>query len=163
MIKLLRGPIPAPIKYSMSKLIKLAYEIAEKAHRSQLDKAGRPYIEHPKAVAAFVDGEDAKVTALLHDVMEDTSVTADELAAAGIPTHIVEALVLLTHRSCDSYDEYIQRLRSNRLAARVKLADLRHNSDLSRLPVINPKDLARTEKYRRYIEMLSHDIEHCSE
>lgn len=147
----------------MSKLIKLAYEIAEKAHRGQLDKAGRPYIEHPLAVAASVDGEDAKVTALLHDVMEDTPITADELAAAGLPPHIVEALVLLTHRSSDSYDDYIQRLRSNRLAVRVKLADLRHNSDLSRLPIITPKDLARTEKYRRYIELLSHDIEHRSE
>lgn len=132
----------------------LARKIATRAHTGQLDRAGRPYIEHPTHVAANVEGDLAKATAWLHDVVEDTDTTLDDLRAAGICDEVVAAVAMLTHDKRIPYLEYVASLKDNPLARAVKLADLRHNSDLSRLPEITEKDRARAEKYARAIAIL---------
>lgn len=131
-----------------------ALVIAEKAHKGQVDKAGKDYIEHPLFVASLVNSEEEKATALLHDVIEDSSYTFDDLLNAGIPTDVVEAVSLLTKPRDVSYQVYLDGIKKNHIARIVKLADLTHNSDLSRLPNISEKDIERQEKYKRAIEYL---------
>lgn len=132
----------------------LARAIAEKAHADQVDKAGEPYIGHPAHVAASVEGDKAKAVAWLHDVVEDTSTTFDDLRAAGVDDEVLAALELLTHDKSAPYMEYVAAIKKNDLARTVKLADLAHNSDLSRLPEVTEADLRRVEKYRQAIEVL---------
>ncbi len=132
----------------------LARAIAEKAHADQVDKAGEPYIGHPAHVAASVEGDKAKAVAWLHDVVEDTSTTFDDLRAAGVDDEVLVALELLTHDKSAPYMEYVAAIKKNDLARTVKLADLAHNSDLSRLPEVTETDLRRVEKYRQAIEVL---------
>lgn len=132
----------------------LARAIAEKAHADQVDKAGEPYIGHPAHVAASVEGDKAKAVAWLHDVVEDTSTTFDDLRAAGVDDEVLAALELLTHDKSAPYMEYVAAIKKNDLARTVKLADLAHNSDLSRLLEVTEADLRRVEKYRQAIEVL---------
>ena len=132
----------------------LARAIAEKAHADQVDKAGEPYIGHPAHVAASVEGDKAKAVAWLHDVVEDTSTTFDDLRAAGVDDEVLVALELLTHDKSAPFMEYVAAIKKNDLARTVKLADLAHNSDLSRLPEVTETDLRRVEKYRQAIEVL---------
>lgn len=132
-----------------------ALAFAEKAHAGQADKAGRPYILHPVAVAEMLPGDIQKTVALLHDVVEDTPVTLEALVAAGFPAEVVAAVALLTRRPGQDYTAYIEGIRANPLATAVKIADLRHNMDLSRLPRPTPEDLARREKYRRALALLT--------
>lgn len=132
-----------------------ALEIASAAHAGQVDKAGEPYINHPIAVAAMVEGESAKIVALLHDVVEDTDLTFEDLRQHGISDECLDALERLTHRWGDSYSKYIDGIKGNRLARVVKLADLKHNSDLSRIANPTKKDLKRVEKYKKAIAILS--------
>ena len=131
----------------------LAYEIASRAHANQVDKAGKPYLHHPLAVADGVESEEAKVVALLHDIAEDTSITLDSLRALFGDT-IADALTCLTHREGESYDEYVRRAAANPLARKVKMADLTHNMDLSRLPVVTDWDRERVKKYQRAMAYL---------
>ena len=132
----------------------IAQAIASKAHTGQVDKAGRPYIEHPSFVAAHVEGDMAKAVAWLHDVVEDTPLSFEDFEAAGIRPEAIKALRLLTHDKSVPYMEYIAALKENPLARAVKLADLHHNSDLSRLSKITKKDKERAEKYKRAIKLL---------
>lgn len=134
--------------------VAIAEAIARRAHAVQVDKAGAPYIEHPAWVAARMEGGDAKAAAWLHDVLEDTDVTADDLAEAGIPANVVDAVLALTRRPGESYEAYLARVAENPLAVQVKLADLEHNSDLSRIPHSTERCRARVEKYRRAREFL---------
>lgn len=134
--------------------IKIAHEIAKKAHAGQVDKAGMDYIKHPEAVASFVITNEEKATAYLHDVLEDTEITATDLLNAGIPHNVVEAVQVLTKEKYAPYFEYLSRVKENSLARTVKLADLKHNSDRSRLARITDKDLKRLEKYRKAIQFL---------
>lgn len=133
----------------------IAKSIAIKAHQGQTDKAGVAYIEHPAFVASHVEGDKAKAVAWLHDVVEDTSMTFRELAEAGIDSEVISALQLLTHADGVDYFEYIAQIKDNKLAACVKLADLKHNSDLSRLKVVTDEDLRRLDKYRKAIQILT--------
>lgn len=132
----------------------LAECIARKAHEGQVDKAGMPYIQHPAYVASLVKDDRAKAVAWLHDVVEDTDVTFEDLSALGIEDDIIAALRLLTHDKSVPYMEYIEGIKSNELARTVKLADLSHNSDLSRLPEVTEKDLQRVEKYKEAMRIL---------
>lgn len=132
----------------------LAQSIAVAAHEGQVDKAGKPYIEHPAHVASSVQGDAAKAAAWLHDVVEDTPLTFAELQERGVAPEVIEALRLLTHDESVPYLEYVRSLKSNALARAVKLADLRHNSDLSRLPYVTEKDQRRVEKYAKAIAIL---------
>ena len=133
-----------------NKAMKLAYE----AHQGQLDKCGLPYIFHPFHLAEQMDTEETVTVALLHDVVEDTNYTLEDLQKMGFPHAVMEALALLTHDPSVPYMAYVERLKTNPIARSVKLADLTHNSDLSRLPVVTEKDLERVEKYRNAIKLL---------
>ena len=136
-------------------LEELAFEIAKAAHAGQTDKAGLDYNLHPLQVAAEVTTDEEKAVALLHDIIEDTDVTASELLAKGLPDNVVEAVEALTKKHNQNYAAYLAGVKKNRLATAVKLADLKHNSDLSRLEKITQKDRERAEKYRKAIEYLS--------
>ena len=136
-------------------MVDLALSIARKAHEGQLDKAGVDYIEHPIYVASQVDTEEEKAVALLHDVIEDSPFTAEELLLAGLPETVVTAVQILSKKKGQDYQTYLKTVKSNPLARAVKLADLKHNSDLSRLENITDKDLERLEKYKKAIDYLS--------
>lgn len=133
----------------------IARSIAEAAHAGQVDRAGAPYILHPQRVASLIDGETAKAAAWLHDVVEDTALTFGDLASMGVSPEVLAPLRLLTHEPGVPYPEYIGRIKADPVAKAVKLADLSHNSDLSRLPTVGAEDERRAEKYRRAIEQLS--------
>lgn len=130
-----------------------AYELAENLHRGQVDKSGEPYLNHLIEVANQVSGRDAVIVALLHDAMEDQGVTTRFLMNQGFEQTIIDAIVLLTKTGHD-YDTYIRAIKSHPLARIVKLADMRHNSDISRLKTVSEKDLLRREKYLRSIQLL---------
>ena len=139
----------------MQSQVELSLSIATKAHAGQFDKAGKPYIEHPKRVAACCVTDIQKAAALLHDVIEDTPVTADDLLSQGINKRIVDIVCLLTHKQSVLYMDYVKTISYDADARAVKMADLRDNMDLSRLPHITPADLRRTEKYKKAYASLS--------
>ena len=136
-------------------MVDLALSIARKAHEGQLDKAGVDYIEHPIYVASQVDTEEEKAVALLHDVIEDSPVSAEGLLQAGLPETVVTAVQVLTKKKEQDYQTYLETVKKNPLARVVKLADLEHNSDLSRLSSITEKDRERLKKYKKAIDFLS--------
>ena len=125
-----------------------AYEIASMAHKNQKDKGGTEYINHPVAVSALVESLEEKIVALLHDVVEDTRVTLEELKSFGFNDNVIVAIDAISKKDGESIDEYMNRVKNNKLACSVKKADLLHNMDMSRLKVINKKDLERLDKYQ---------------
>lgn len=141
--------------------VRKALEIAEKAHAEQIDKAGVEYIYHPMTVAFNCgDNDSAIITALLHDIVEDTAITFDDLKeTVPLTDEELNALKLLTHDKATPYLDYVQRIKSNELAKRIKIADLEHNSDLSRIPkeILTEKDFSRVEKYKRALKILRGD------
>lgn len=131
-----------------------AMKIAYAAHHGQIDKGGIPYIFHPIHLAEQMEDEYTTCVALLHDVVEDTNVTLEELAMH-FPAEVVEAIRIMTHGEDESYLDYVRRVKENPIARTVKLADLRHNSDESRLPGCDKALCAYLrEKYRRAFEVL---------
>lgn len=126
--------------------------IATNAHHGQFDKGGAPYILHPIKVMHYLKSSDEELMcmALLHDVVEDTDITFVDLAAAGISERVISALRCLTKQRGQTLGEYKEAIFSNRDAMLVKMADLRHNSDIRRLKGVTEKDLARMEKYHRF-------------
>ena len=139
--------------------VRRAFWTATAAHDGQFDKAGIAYINHPVTVAAHAaENISAIIVALLHDTIEDTPLTLDELQKK-IPLTAEEftALKLLTHDKKIPYLDYVAQIKSNELARRVKIADLRHNSDLSRIKNPSPKDFARVEKYQAALKILLAD------
>jgi len=140
---------------SKQPMLELALSIATEAHKGQFDKAGVDYVEHPIYVASQVDTEEEKAVALLHDVIEDSPFTAEELLLAGLSETVVTAVQVLSKKKRQDYQTYLKTVKSNPLARAVKLADLKHNSDLSRLETITDKDLERLEKYKKAIDYLS--------
>ena len=132
----------------------LAMQIAYRAHAGQVDPGNVPYIFHPMHVAEQMATERECIVALLHDVVEDTSVTIEFLAHY-FDEEVIEALKLLTHDKNDKYFDYIKKIKPNPIARKVKLADLKHNSTTSRLNKVTFKDVARLIKYRRAINYLS--------
>ncbi|HML33847.1 HD domain-containing protein [Sporomusa sphaeroides] len=135
-------------------MLNKAFELAKTAHAGQMDKGGRPYINHPIAVAAMVETEEEKTVAVLHDVVEDTPVTLDELRNHGFPESVVVAIDVLTKRLGVDYGKYIERVKQNPLALSVKIADMTHNMDLTRIKKPTDKDYARIEKYKRVLAEL---------
>ncbi len=115
-------------------LTKKAMRLAYKAHDGQYDKGGVPYVFHPFHVAEQMHSEYDICVALMHDVLEDTDYTIDDIRALGFPQDILDALVCITRDKSISYEDYILIVKTNEIATRVKLADLEHNSDTSRLP-----------------------------
>ena len=135
-------------------LTKKALRISFNAHKNQLDKSGMPYVYHPFHVAEQMKDEYSTCVALLHDVVEDTDITLDELKSNGFPDEVIEALSLMTHSDDVPYLDYIRALKDNPLARKVKMADLAHNSDLSRLDVVDEKAVERVNKYKQAILIL---------
>jgi hypothetical protein len=133
-----------------------AIRIAVDAHAGAVDKAGAPYILHPLRVMFAQRDDDARMAGVLHDVVEDTSVTFEDLETAGMPPAVLDALRLLTHDGTP-YEEYVQRLKSNPIARAVKLADLEDNMDIRRLAEVTERDARRLAKYRRAWRTLTTD------
>lgn len=136
-------------------MTKLALTVSFEAHKNQKDKSGMPYVYHPFHLAEKMKDEDTAVVALLHDVVEDTDLKLDDLAHMGFGPRIIEALRLMTHSKDVPYPDYVQKITSNPIARVVKIADLTHNSDLSRLDKVTDEDRARAEKYRQALAILN--------
>lgn len=137
-------------------LTKKAMKICFNAHVNQVDKTGIPYVFHPFHLAEQMDTEDSVCVALLHDVVEDTNITFEDLINEGFNSEIITALRLLTHLDDTPYMEYVREIKTNPLARKVKLADLKHNSDLSRLDLTVDKIPPKLELYKeaiKYLEM----------
>ena len=132
-----------------------AIELAKQHHEGQTDKAGKPYINHPLRVMNQVESEEEKIVAVLHDIVEDTDISLDDLRSEGFSEEVVSAVECLTKQDGENYDSYIERISFNPLAVKIKLADLEDNSDLTRLPEVTDKDLERLEKYDKALEKLT--------
>ena len=138
-----------------TKQTKTAMQICLAAHYGQEDKAGYPYVFHPFHVAEQMDDETTTAAALLHDVLEDSKAwTAEALRNAGISEKVVKIVETLTHKPGVSYGDYIAAIKTNPDAVKVKLADLEHNSDFSRISNITSKDIERVKKYEQAIKFL---------
>ncbi len=135
--------------------LKVAIDLANKYHYGQVDKAGLPYILHPLHVMNNVHGIEEKIVAILHDILEDTPITVNDLISYGFDLNLVEAIVSITKVDGESYVDYLRRIKENELARIVKLADLSHNMDISRLSNPTKKDYQRVEKYKKAYEYLS--------
>lgn len=157
----------------------LALNIAKNAHMGSVDKGGNDYIQHPIAVSRLIDRnttqptlkglipyfsdeslQKAKVIALLHDVLEDTSVTYDDLRRKGIPEDICDSVQLLSKKGKPRYDVYIENIKKDTLACLVKIADMTHNSDLTRLKEVTEDNLKKIEDYKLGIMVLSKHLKH---
>ena len=132
------------------KALKLCFE----AHKEQVDKSGMPYVFHPFHLAEQMETEETTVVALLHDLVEDTDYTIADLASMGFGKTITDAIALMTHADGVAYMDYVREIKNNPIAKAVKLADLKHNSDLTRLDVVDEKALQRSEKYSKAIKLL---------
>ena len=126
-----------------------AIALATRAHQGQTDKAGAPYIFHPLRIMQRMDSEEAKMVAVLHDVVEDTPVTLKELRALNFSETVVTAIDSLTRRAEESYEAFIERDKLTPLARKVKLADLDDNMDLQRLQHITDRDKQRWHRYAK--------------
>ena len=131
--------------------------IATTAHSGQFDKGGKPYILHPLTVMHKLrtDDEELMCIALGHDLFEDTSVTPQDLWNEGFSERVIDGILALTKRSGETYEQYKEKVKANPDAVRVKMEDLRHNSDLRRLKGVTPKDVERVAKYMQFYKELS--------
>lgn len=133
-----------------------AKAIATSAHEGQVDKAGKPYIEHPIRVMNMGKTMEEKIVGVLHDVVEDSEWTFEMLEKEGMPKEVVDALKCVTKLSEDEdYDHFIARVKTNPLAVKVKLNDLKDNMDITRLGKVTEKDLPRLNKYIRAYKQLT--------
>ena len=132
-----------------------AIELAKQHHKGQTDKVGKPYINHPLRVMNQMKSEDEKIVAVLHDIVEDTNISLNDLRNEGFSEEVVSAVECLTKQDGENYDSYIERISFNPLAVKIKLADLEDNRDLTRLPEVTDKDLERLEKYDKALEKLT--------
>lgn len=133
---------------------KIALSLCFEAHKEQKDKSGLPYVFHPFHLAEQMETEETTIVALLHDLIEDTDYTIEDLTNMGFDKNITDAIALMTHAADVAYMDYVREIKNNPIAKAVKLADLKHNSDLTRLDVIDEKALSRREKYLKAIAIL---------
>ena len=132
-----------------------AIEIAVSAHIGAIDKGGQPYILHPLAVMMDLKTDEEKIVGVLHDVVEDSDWTFEALKEEGFSEDIIEALRSVTKSDDDSsYIDFIERAKTNAIGRKVKIADLKHNMDISRLPSITNQEFERLERYRKSLEIL---------
>jgi (p)ppGpp synthase/HD superfamily hydrolase len=132
-----------------------AIQCAVKAHAGQKDKAGTPYILHPLRIMMKMENQDGMIAAVLHDVVEDSSMTLADLRAEGFSEEVIAAVDHLTRREGEAYEIFINRLRHNPLAVKVKLADLEDNMDIRRIENVTERDIERIQKYQAAWEKLS--------
>jgi len=132
-----------------------AIEIAVAAHKGAVDKGGQPYILHPLAVLMDLKTDQEKIVGVLHDVVEDTDWTFEALKEEGFSEEVIEALRSVTKSDSDSsYIDFIERAKANFIGRNVKIADLKHNMDLSRIHSISNLDLERFERYKKSLEII---------
>lgn len=134
--------------------LEIAIELAVHHHKGQIDKAGQAYILHPLRLMLAMQTEVERIVAVLHDIVEDTPITFEDLRKLGFAEKIVAAIECVTKREGEDYDSFIERISHNPLATAVKLADLADNMDLSRLSEVTEKDRERVAKYKRAVERL---------
>lgn len=143
-------------------IVEIAKEIAFKAHEGQTTRDGLPYILHPLHVAKIVDPLNIhpklRAIAILHDVIEDTDYTAEDLANAGIPDVVINGVLAVTKIDGEDYNVYVKKVMLNYRGTLVKIADMTHNMDLTRLPKITKNDVKRNRKYRLMRKMLINHI-----
>lgn len=141
----------------MQKILERAIQIAVLAHNGQVDKGGRPYILHPISVMMKMDTIEEKIVAILHDSIEDSNIKKEELIAFGIPKRLVDEIDLLTRKNGDSYMQYISKVKTGKIAKKVKLADLETNMNLSRIKKPTKTDFDRVKKYKKAYKLLLGD------
>jgi (p)ppGpp synthase/HD superfamily hydrolase len=141
------------------KLIEKSLQIALRAYAGKTDKAGREYILHPLRVMAKMDTELEMSAALLHDVIEDSEITAEQLLAEGIPAEVVQAVQFLSKTENEEYQDFVARTKRNKLAAKVKIADIEDNMDVLRLASLDEYDLARIKKYHSAWRFLKEELQ----
>ena len=137
-----------------TEMTKKALKLSFNAHKDQVDKSGMPYVYHPFHLAEQMSTEETVTVALLHDVVEGADFTIQDIIAMGFPASVTDALELMTHEPSVPYMDYVAKLKPNPIARAVKLADLRHNSDASRLEQMDDKMLRRFQKYKEAIALL---------
>ncbi len=144
-------------------ILQVAISLARTHHAGQVDKAGKPYIDHPMRVMSNLDSVEEKIVGVLHDTIEDTELTLDTLREKGFSQPILSALDAITKRSGESYEDYLQRVMADRLALKVKIADMTDNMDMSRIPHPTGKDYKRLEKYKKTLPRLQQALERESQ
>ena len=135
-------------------MLERAIEIAAKVHKGQLDKAGKPYILHPLRLMIKMGSEEEMIVAVLHDSVEDTTITLDELRKEGFSENIICAISAITKIHGETYENFIERIKNNPLATKIKIADLKDNSNLSRIQQPSKEDFERVQKYKKALEVL---------
>ncbi len=131
-----------------------AIAIACKAHEGQVDKAGQPYILHPLRLMLLIINQNERITAVLHDVVEDSDVSLKDLKAEGFSEDILEAINCLSKKTGENYDDFILRISKNDLASAVKIEDIKDNLDVTRIDNLSDEDLTRIKKYHRALKFL---------
>ncbi len=139
------------------RLIETSLQIALRAYAGKVDKAGREYILHPLRVMAKMSTDLERSAALLHDVLEDSEITAEDLLAEGIPAEVVQAVKCLTKNEGEDYLDFVARAKTDRLARRVKIADIEDNIDVLRLSSLSEKDLERIQRYHAAWRLLQEE------
>ena len=138
----------------MKALVKLAYEICLKAHAGLVDKAGMPYHLHPERVAARCSTDAETIVALLHDTIEDTEVRPEDLLSKGFSQEIVDAILSVTKRKGENYEDFVARAKQNPIGRIVKIHDLEDNMDIRRLDTLSDESVARLRKYLKAYHFL---------
>ncbi|MBE9044927.1 HD domain-containing protein [Pleurocapsales cyanobacterium LEGE 10410] len=136
-----------------------AIEIAKIAHKGQVDKGGQPYIDHPLRVMNNLETVEEKIVAVLHDAVEDSDLTVEDLRAAGFSEVIVEAIAAITKQEGEKRKDYLKRVMDNPTALKVKIADMTDNADISRIPNPTDKDKERTRIYKKNILKLEKKLQ----
>jgi (p)ppGpp synthase/HD superfamily hydrolase len=136
-------------------MTKMAMKLCFEVHKNQVDKTGLPYVFHPFHLAEQMDDEISTVCALLHDVVEDSDTTFEDLLEMGFSGEIIDVLKLLTHAEEVPYMDYVREIKKNPTATKVKIADLKHNSDTTRLDVVDEWAIKRNEKYAEALRILT--------
>jgi GTP diphosphokinase / guanosine-3',5'-bis(diphosphate) 3'-diphosphatase len=138
-----------------------AIALAEQAHQGQVDKAGKPYIEHPLRVMGSMHSEMERIVGVLHDAVEDSDLTLEQLVEAGFGAQIIAAIDAITKRKGEAYETYLDRVIANPIALRVKIADMLDNMNMARIAEPTPKDWQRLKKYREILPRLQAALQKC--
>ncbi len=147
----------------MQELLNKAIKLAHIAHNGQVDKGGKPYIGHPLRVMNNVETLSAKIVGVLHDAVEDSELTLEDLKVAGFSDVIIEAIAAITKLEGEKRKDYLQRVMSNKIALRVKIADMTDNMDISRISNPTEKDRERIRIYKKNIVKLQKKLENYAQ
>ncbi len=131
-----------------------AIELACQAHAGQVDKAGQHYILHPMRLMLGLQEDEERIVAVLHDVIEDSDITLNDLVKYRFSKSVIDAIDCLSKRTSERYEDFIMRISSNKLARKIKIEDIKDNLDLTRMTSISDKDLARVAKYHNALKVL---------